>query len=191
MRTQDRSLDDDDRAMADLAEVPDWTKVWGPAAVGRDAVVELAERVAAATGWRPWTITDVHDSQASWGLVTRRDTVMQVFPDAVLPDSPRSGWSAYQIAPDDIPAAEAGLDHYWRRHLDLAARHWGRPAYVGSLGQPGFPGETGQVAVGRRHLAVWVRPGAEFHLYAEQPEADSPTRAVGINYSVYAAGVTR
>jgi hypothetical protein len=194
VRTQDRSLVDDERAMADLAEVLDWTRVWGPPEVGRSAVAALAQRVAGATDWRPWPIdpgTEVHERQASWGLVTSRDTVMQVYPDAVLPESPRSGWSAYQIAPSDIPEAEAGLDHHWPRHVELARRYWGNPAYVGMCGQQGFPGEDGQVAAGRRHLAVWLRPGAEFHLYAEQPEADSPTGAVGINYSVYAPEVTR
>ena len=30
MQTLDRPLDDDDKAMADLAEVADWTKVAGP-----------------------------------------------------------------------------------------------------------------------------------------------------------------
>lgn len=194
MKTQDRSLDDDERAMADLADVLDWTRVWGPVELGRVGVAALAQRVSAATGWLPWPIeesTVIDPDQSSWGLMTRRETLMQVYPGVVLPESPRSGWSAYQIAPAEIPLAEQGLDEYWPRHVELARRHWGEPAYVGMLGQPEFPGGPGQVADGRRHLAVWLRRGAEFHLYAEQPEADSPTRAVGINYSVYAAEVTR
>jgi hypothetical protein len=189
VRTQQLSLDDDDRAMADLADVPDWRPLWGPAATGRDAVRALADRASAATGWRPWPLTDqteVDDEQHAWGLVTRRDTVMLVLPDAVLPDSPRSGWSAYEIGAADLADAAAGLDAHWSVHLELARRHWGDPMFVGGVGDPRIP-EAWRYR--RRHLAVWLRPGAEFHLYAVQPEADSPTGAVGINYSVYASEV--
>lgn len=189
MRSQELSLDDDDRAMADLADVPDWRRLWGPPATGPDAVRALADRAAAATGWRPWPVTaetSIDRDQESWGLVTARDTVMMVLPDAVLPDSPRGGWSAYEIGPEDLVPAAAGLDEHWPAHLGLARRHWGAPAFVGRAGDPRIP-EVWRHR--RRHLAVWLRPGAEIHLYAAQPTADSPTRAAGFGYSVYAIEV--
>jgi hypothetical protein len=189
VRTQELSFHDDDRAMADLAEVPDWNRVWGPAVTGPDAVRALADRVSAATGWRPWPLAGpgaIDPDQSAWGLVTRRETVMLVLADAVLPDSPRSGWSAYQVGAADLVEAAAGLDAHWPAHLDLARRHWGDPVFVGGAGDPRIP-EVWRYR--RRHLAVWLRPGAEFHLYAGQPTADSPSRAVGISYSVYAEEV--
>jgi hypothetical protein len=186
VRTQLRSSDDDERAMADLAEVADWNRVWGPPAVGLDAVRAMAERVSAATGWRPWAPGEIDPHQYTWGLVTPRQTVMVVLADAVLPDSPRGGWSAYDIGPDDVVDAVAGLDAHWPGQLELARRYWGLPAFVGSGGDPRIPDEWRDR---RRHLAVWLRPGAEIHLYAGLPSADSATRAVGFGYSVYASEV--
>jgi hypothetical protein len=103
VRTQLPSSDDE-RAMADLAEVPDWKLVWGPTAVGVNAVHALADRVSAAPGWRPWVSSEIDPQQ-------------------------------YR----------------------------------------------------RRHLAVWLRPGAQIHLYAGLPSADSATASVGFGYSVYAS----
>lgn len=191
MRVQDGPLDGEDRAMADLAEVPDWGAVWGPAMTGPDAIKALADRASAATGWRPWPFTaeftaEIDPDQSVWGLVTRRDTVMLVLPDTVLPDSPRGGWSAYEIGPGDVERAGAGLDAHWPERLVLARKHWGDPAFVGRAGDPRIPGEWRDR---RRHLAVWLRPGAEFHLYADEPAAGSPTGAAGISCSVYASEV--
>ena len=45
---------------------------------------------------------------------------MIVFDGLVFADCPDSGWSAYEIGPDDIAAAEAGLDAHWPDHLTLA-----------------------------------------------------------------------
>lgn len=186
MKTQERSSEDDERAMADLAEVADWRRLWGPPATGMDAIRDLVNRVTAATGWRPWAPGNIDPDRYTWGLVTQRETVMLVLPDAVLPESPRSGWSAYEIGAADLADAAAGLDAHWSVQLELARRHWGDPIFVGGVGDPRIP-EAWRYR--RRHLAVWLRPGAEFHLYAVQPEADSPTGAVGINYSVYASEV--
>src|SRR5262245_21842153 len=187
MRVLDGPLDGDDRAMVDLAEVPDWLAVWGPAASGPDAVKALAARVSAATGWRPWPFTaGIEPDQSVWGLVTRRDSVMLVLPDTVLPDSPRGGWSAYEIGASDLQRANAGLDAHWPERLELARKHWGEPVFVGGAGDTRIPDESRDR---RRHLAVWLRPGAEFHLYADQPAADSPTGAAGISCSVYASEV--
>nr|WP_167217721.1 hypothetical protein [Kribbella shirazensis] len=167
--------------MADLAEVVDWRPVWGPPETGMDAIRALVNRVTAATGWRPWAPGNIDPDRYTWGLVTQRETVMLVLPDAVLPESPRSGWSAYEIGPSELPQAEEGLDTYWPGQLELARRHWGPPVYVGPGDDPRVPLEwRGR----RRHLAVWLRPGAEFHLYASQP-APGET-AAGFGYSVYA-----
>ena len=187
MRLVDGPLDGYDRAMADLADVADWRAVWGPMSTGPDAIKTLAARASAATGWRPWPFTaEIDPDQSVWGMVTRRDTVMLVLPDTVLPDSPRGGWSAYEIGPSDVQSAGARLDARWPRRLQLARTHWGEPVFVGRAGDARIPGEWRER---RRHLAVWLRPGAEFHLYADQPMADSPTGAAGISYSVYASEV--
>ena len=53
----------DERAMADLAEVPDWNRIWRPSAVGLNAVRALAERVSAATGRRPWVSREIDQQQ--------------------------------------------------------------------------------------------------------------------------------
>ena len=54
MRTQLRSPDEDVRAMADLAEVGDWSRLWGPPESGPAGIRALVARVVAATGWLPW-----------------------------------------------------------------------------------------------------------------------------------------
>ena len=88
MKTQQRSSSDDERAMADLAEVSDWRSVWGPPGTGVDAIRALVSRVTAATGWRPWAPGNIDPDRYTWGLVTPRETVMLVLPDAVLPSWP-------------------------------------------------------------------------------------------------------
>ncbi|TCO43431.1 hypothetical protein EV646_1127 [Kribbella antiqua] len=184
MKTVQLSSDDDERAMADLSEVSDWKRVWGPPATGPDAMRALVTRVTAATGWRPWAPGNIDPDRYTWGLVTPRETVMLVLPDAVLPESPRSHWSASEIAPAELPAAEEGLDTYWPGQLLLGRRHWGDPVFVGPGEDPRIPPEwRGR----RRHLAVWLRPGAEFHLYATRPGPDE--NYAGFGYSVYASEV--
>jgi hypothetical protein len=184
VKTQQRSSSDDERAMADLAEVADWRSVWGPPGSGLDAIRALVSRVIAATGWQPWAPGNIDPDRYTWGLVTPRETVMLVLPDAVLPDSPRSGWSAYEIGESEQFLAEEGLDENWPAQLELARGFWGAPVFVGSGSDPRVPLEwRGR----RRHLAVWLRPGAEFHLYATQPGPGDT--AVGFGYSVYASEV--
>lgn len=186
MRTQLRSSDDDERAMADLADVPDWRGLWGPPGTGLEAIRALVMRVTQATGWRPWAPGNIDPNRYTWGLVTQRQTVMLVLPDAVLPDSPRSGWSAYGFGAADVPEVEDGLDDYWPGQLQLARKHWGEPVFVGPGDDLRIPEEwRGR----RRHLAVWLRPGAEIHLYATQPDAQVPNSAAGFGYSVYASEV--
>ncbi|MEU8224517.1 hypothetical protein [Kribbella sp. NPDC048915] len=181
MKTQELPSDDDERAMADLAEVVDWRSVWGPPSTGMDAIRALVHRVSTATGWRPWAPGSIDPDRYTWGLVTQRETVMLVLPDAVLPESPRSGWSAYEIGPSELTAAEEGLDAHWPDQLALARQYWGAPVFVGPGDDLRIPPEwRGR----RRHLAVWLRPGAEFHLYASQPGPGET--AAGFGYSVYA-----
>jgi hypothetical protein len=191
MKTQDRPLDEDDLAMADLAEVPDWTKVAGPDTddTGPAVVTALVNRVMNSTGWQPWPLEPgekIDDVAASWGFTTRRGTTMVVFNGLAFSDCRNSGWSAYQIGPDDIAEAEAGLDTHWPDHLALARKHWGEPDYVGDDSSPTFIDEWAAGAgVDRRHLAVWVRPGAQIHLFSNKPTRDPLTPAVGVNYAVY------
>jgi hypothetical protein len=191
MKTQDRPLDEDAQAMADLAEVPDWTAVAGPDTedTGMEVVRALVHRVSAATGWQPWPLeaTDtIDETSAGWGFVTPRGTTMIAFAGLVFSDCRNSGWSAYQIGPDDIEQAEAGLDAHWPDHLELARKHWGEPDYVGDESSPAFLDEWAPGAgADRRHLAVWLRPGAQFQLFSSKPTRDPLTPAVGVNYAVY------
>jgi hypothetical protein len=187
MKTIDRPLDDDDRAMADLAEVRDWRRLAGPGGTGPVPVRRLIRRVKSATSWKPWPISrrTVIDPQLDgWGFLTRRDTELAVYDDQVLPHSPFSGWVAFALEPDDVDAAAAGLDEHWPAKFDLACRHWGQPSYVGIESKTGFVDDWAPGAgLDRRHLAVWTPPGAEIHLYSNKPT--EKTTSVGINYVVY------
>ncbi len=191
MKTQDRPLDEDDLAMADLAEIQDWTPIAGPDtdASGPAVVRALVNRVMAGTDWQPWALEageTIADEAISWGFTTKRGTTMIVFDGLTFADCRNSGWSAYQIGPDDIAAAEAGLDQHWPDHLILARKHWGEPDYVGDDSSPTFLDEWAPNAgADRRHLAVWVRPGAQYHLFSNRPTADPLTPSVGVTYAVY------
>ncbi|TWD73422.1 hypothetical protein FB561_7311 [Kribbella amoyensis] len=191
MKTLDRPLDDDDRAMADLAEVRDWRRVAGAFRNqnGSAAVRKLVRRVKSATGWKPWPYgrdTVIDDLLDGWGFLTKRGTEMAVYGDQVLPHSPFSGWVAYEIGRADLAAAEAGLDENWPAKFQLACKHWGQPAYIGLDNSPQFVDEWASGAgLDRRHLAVWTPPGAEIHLYSNKPSKDPVTLSVGINYAVY------
>ena len=191
MKTQDRPLDEDDLAMADLAEIADWTTIAGPDDddSGPAVVRALVNRVMTHTTWTPWPLEAgevIGDEMVSWGFTTPRGSTMIVFPGLTFSDCPDSGWSAYEIGPDDIAAAEAGLDAHWPDHLELATKHWGEPDYVGDDSSATFADEWEPGAGdGRRHLAVWLRPGAQYQLYSNKPAKDPLTPAVGVNYSVY------
>jgi hypothetical protein len=70
--------------------------------------------------------------------------------------------------------------------LDLARKHLGEPDYVGDDSSPTFLDEWAPGAgADRRHLAVWVRPGAQFHLFSSKPTQEPLTEAVGVTYAVY------
>jgi hypothetical protein len=191
MKTQDRPLDQDDLAMADLAEVLDWGVIAGPDTddAGPAVVTALVNRVMSHTPWQPWPLEagELIDAEmVSWGFVTPRGTTMIVFDGLAFPDCPDSGWSAYDIRPDDIATAETELDLHWPDHLTLATKHWGEPDYLGDDRDPSFADEWEPGAgTGRRHLAVWLRPGAQIHLYSTKPSKDPLTAAVGVNYAVY------
>jgi hypothetical protein len=191
MKIKDRPLDLDAAAMADLAEVADWTKVAGPdtGETGYQVVKDLVHRVTAATGWKPWPdegpSTDFEKLQ-SWGFETSRGITMIVFSGLVLADVRDSGWSAYDLAPADIPQAAAGLDEHWPATFALGVAKWGPPIYASDHRNPDFLDEYWPGAgLDKRHLAVWLRPGAQFHLYSDMPTADPLSPSVGINYTVY------
>jgi len=191
MKTQDRPLDQDDLALADLAEIQDWTVLAGPDGddSGPEVVRALVHRVMAHTSWQPWPLQageTIGPEMVSWGFVTPRRTTMIVFDGLVFSDCPDSGWSAYEIGPDDIGAAEAGLDAHWPDHLALVTRYFGQPDYVGDDSNPDFDDEWAPGAgADHRHLAVWMRPGAELRLYSIRPSKDPLTTAVGVSYAMY------
>lgn len=191
MKTQDRPLDEDALAMADLAEIADWTTIAGPdsEATGPDVVRALVGRVMGSTKWTPWPLAvgeTIDPEAASWGFTTPREITMIVFDGLVFADCRNSGWSAYDITPDDIAQAEAGLDEHWPDHLALARKHWGEPDYVGDESSPTFLDEWMPAAgADKRHLAVWRRPGAQLQLFSNKPTAEPLTTAVGVNYAVY------
>jgi hypothetical protein len=190
MKIKDRPLDLDAAAMADLADVADWTKVAGPesAGTGYEVVKALVDRVTPATGWRPWSAepTTNFDKLQSWGFETQRGTTMIVFDGLVFADVPDSGWSAYDLQTEDIPQAEAGLDEHWPAAFELGVKTWGPPIWASDYRNPVFVDEFSPGAgFGKRHLAIWLRPGAQFHLYSDRPTADPLSPAVGINYTVY------
>jgi len=191
MKTLDRPLDDDDRAMADLAAVSDWTKVAGPDTdeTGRAMVLALIDRVTAATGWEPWPVertAAIDDVLDGWGFRSPGGIEIAVYNDQVLPVAPQGGWAAYDLSAEDIRAAEEALDRNWPAKLQIARKHWGEPAYVGTDSEPGFEDawSTG-AGLDKRHLAVWVRPGAQLHLYSNRPTKDPLSESVGINYTIY------
>ena len=100
MKTQDRPLDQDDLAMADLAEIPDWTVIAGPDGddAGPEVVRALVHRVMGQTSWQPWPLQAgevIGPDMVSWGFTTRRGTTMIVFDGLAFPDCPDSGWSAF------------------------------------------------------------------------------------------------
>ena len=191
MKTQDRPLDDDDLAMADFAEIADWTAIAGPNrdASGPDVVRAIVQRVTSATDWQPWPLQageQIDPVMASWGFTTKRGTTVIVFDGMAFADVRTSGWSAYDIGPGDIAEAEAGLDAHWPDHLALAGKHFGEPDYLGDDSSPTFLDDWAPGAgADKRHLAVWLRQGAQFHLFSNKPTQDPLTRAVGVNYAVY------
>lgn len=190
MKIKDRPLDADAAAMADFADVADWTKVAGPedGGAGYEVVKALVGRVTPATGWRPWPSepTANFDKLQSWGFETQRGITMIVCDGLVHADVRDSGWSAYALEPGDIPAAEAGLDEHWPAAFSLAVQQWGPPVYGSDYRNPDFLDEYWPGAgFDKRHLAVWLRPGAQFHLYSDKPTADPLSLSVGINYTVY------
>jgi hypothetical protein len=76
------------------------------------------------------------------------------------------------------------LDEHGPGQLELARSYWGAPVFVGPGDDARIPPEwRGR----RRHLAVWLRPGAEIHLYATQPGPE--VTQAGFGYSVYASEV--
>jgi len=65
----------------------------------------------------------------------------------------------------------------------------GEPVYVGSCVDPGFPTERWQSEYDARqvgYLAVWQRPGLEFHLYAAHAglEFDPAHPAISVRHLV-------
>lgn len=190
MKIKDGPLDADARAMTDLAGVADWAKVAGPDSdeTGYAVVKALVHRVTAATGWKPWPDKPgaKYDGMQSWGFETRRGSTMIVFNGLVFADVPDNGWSAYDLQPEDIGQAEACLDEHWTPAFELGVKTWGSPVWASDYRNPDFEDEFWPGAgFDRRHLAIWLRPGAKFFLYSDRPTMDPLSPSVGINYTVY------
>jgi hypothetical protein len=191
MKTQDRPLDEDDKAFADFAEITDWSAIAGPNNddSGPEVVRAIVQRVTAATDWQPWPLAageQIDPVLASWGFTTKRGSTIIVFPGLAFADAQNSGWCAYDLGPDDIADAEAGLDAHWGDHLELARKYFGEPAYIGDDSSPTFLDEWGPGAgVDKRHLAAWTLPGAHFRLFSTKPTRDPLTSAVGVSYAIY------
>jgi len=190
MKIKDSPLDADARAMADLAEVTDWAKVAGPdtGETGFEVVKALVHRVTAATNWKPWPDAPGtnYDKMQSWGFETASGTTMIVSSGLVFADVRDSGWSAYDLEPADIPEAEAGLDEHWPIAFELGVKTWGPPIWSSDYRNPNFVDEFWPGAgFDRRHLTIWLRPGAKFFLYSDRPTAGPLSPSVGINYTVY------
>ncbi|MFI5732141.1 hypothetical protein ACIA49_18600 [Kribbella sp. NPDC051587] len=191
MKTADRPLDDDDLAMADLAEITDWTPVGGPDSddAGPALVRTLVARVTNATGWQPVPLQpreEIDATMASWTFTTKRGSNLVAYDGLVFADTRHSGWVAYEIGPEDLAQAEDGLDAAWPNHLALARKHWGEPDQVADHTDPELLRSLTPAATpARRHIAVWQRPGAQIMLFSDQPTKDPLTRTVSVGYAVY------
>ena len=191
MKTADRPLDEDERAFADFAEITDWRPIAGPNnnKSGPDVVRAVVQRVTSATDWQPWPLgpgEQIDKSSASWGFTTKRGSTIIVFPGLAFADAMNSGWCAYDIGPDDIAEAEAGLDAHWPEHVELARKYFGEPVYVSDDSNPNFLDEWGPGAGSdKRHLAAWALNGAHLRLFSTKPTRDPLTAAVGVNYAIY------
>jgi hypothetical protein len=172
VKIKDEALDDLEAALADIADVPDWGAVWGPhRGGGPGALAEIRDRVEAATGWGAEAVDGGADMrQTGLSFTTRRGVVATVTAGSASFATSRGGWSAYQLTAADYPEALAVLQHrQWPRYLDLVRKYLGEPVYAGSCVDTDFPtdrwrDEYDPQQVG--YLAVWERPGLEFHLYA-------------------------
>jgi hypothetical protein len=192
VKIKDEPLDDFAAALADIAGVPDWRAVWGPrAGGGPTALAELRERVGAATGWSSSPVAgDADMRQTGWSFTTSRGSQVVVGPDTASFATSRGGWSAYRLSADDYADAVRILqEQQWPRYLELVRGQLGEPVYVGSCVDPGFPTERWQSEYDARqvgYLAVWQRPGLEFHLYAAHAglEFDPAHPAISVRHLV-------
>ncbi|MFB6724174.1 hypothetical protein ACFCV3_28610 [Kribbella sp. NPDC056345] len=191
MKTADRPLDDDDLAMADLAEITDWTPVAGPDSddAGPALVRALVQRVTDATGWQPVPLApgeEIDATMSSWAFTTKRGSTLIAYDGLVFPDTRHSGWVGYEVKPEDMAEAEAGIDAAWPDHLALARKHWGEPDELGDYSDRGFLRKRTPNGFGpRRHVAIWLRPGAQIQLFSDQPTPDPLTRTVNVGYAVF------
>jgi len=85
---------------------------------------------------------------------------------------------------EDCPFGSARfLDLAGTGSWDLLCQH---AAQTGDYRNPDFVDEFWPGAgLDRRHMAIWLRPGAKFFLYSDRPTADPLSSSVGINYTVY------
>jgi hypothetical protein len=172
VKIKDEPLGDLEAALADIAEVPDWRAVWGPGGGGgAEGLARLRERVQRATGWSSEPVSDAVDMrQTGWSFTTSRGSLVVVGDGNASFDTSRGGWSAYRLTAEDYPEALRVLQQrQWPRYVELVRRYLGEPGYVGVCVDPDFPTARWREEYNPRkvgYLAVWERPGLEFHLYA-------------------------
>jgi hypothetical protein len=108
--------------------------------------------------------------QTGWSFTTERGSLVVVGGETASFDTSRGGWSAYRLTAHEYPEALQILQQQqWPRYLELVRRYLGEPGYVGVCVDPDFPTARWRDEYDPRkvgYLAVWERPGLEFHLYA-------------------------
>ncbi|WP_328991784.1 hypothetical protein OG394_36260 [Kribbella sp. NBC_01245] len=143
-------------ALADLADVRDWSRLWGP----DGDVLVLRDRVAAATGWLPMPPgPSIDDRQRSWGFDTPRSTVIDVHPQNALVRLKQA-----------LVARDVSDEQEFAEAVAVALPRWSRLVAAAAvvLGQEPFLSEP--ALEDTRRLAVWQRPGAEIRLACKAPE---------------------
>ncbi|MFC0629071.1 hypothetical protein [Kribbella deserti] len=155
MEISREDLDPWHRALADLADVRDWNRLWGP----DGDVLVLRDRVAAATGWVPMPPGPViDDRQRSWGFDTPRGTVVDVHPQSVLVRL-KQAWVARDVSNEQEFVEAVGV----------ALPRWDRLVAAGAAVLGEEPSQAEPDLEDTRKLAVWHSPGAEIRLACKAP----------------------
>ncbi|GAA3586521.1 hypothetical protein GCM10022235_66580 [Kribbella ginsengisoli] len=171
VKIKDEPLGDLEAVLADIADVRDWRAMWGPGGGGAAALGELRDRVLLAAGWSSEPVTEAVDMrQTGWSFTTQRGSLVVVGSESASFDTSRGGWAAYRLTAEDYAEAVRIMrQQQWPRYLELVRRYLGEPGYVGACVDPDFPTARWRDEYDPRrvgYLAVWERPGLEFHLYA-------------------------
>lgn len=146
MRVVDEDRDGWRAALQDLAEVRDWTRVFGPELTGPDSAGYPA-RVTSATGWSAEPPQPpFHDEQQSCVFTTGRGVRVWVDGQQLGLDQ-LGGWAACEVTNQaEQDEAVRRSEAPWRDLQQLAVRQWGEPT------------------ARQQDLWSWQRRGARFEL---------------------------